>query len=307
MIKVLVLGGTGFVGSHVVRKLKDKGHQAFSLSRAKGVDVTNPAELAAAIKKTRPDAIINCAAHVGGIAYVSSHVGEVLRDNMAIATNMYEAVRTINPSIKIIQPLSNCSYPGDANTHYEPEWFSGPVHESIFGYGFSRKVYWALAHAYRQQYGIKTVNWLTPNGYGPGDHTDPTRTHALNGIIIRLMRAQAADDKEFTIWGTGKPTREWGYVEDVARILVHSVRHIDEQVYPVNFAQNKAYSIAKIASIGAKHLRYDVKFLFDTSKPDGAPFKVLDDRIFREKYKKFRFTPLDLGIKRTIAYYRKTL
>lgn len=307
MTKVLVLGGTGFVGSHVMRQLRAAGHQAVSTSRSQGTDATKYASLRKKLEAVRPAAIINCAAHVGGIPYVSSHAAQVLADNTAIAMNLYRAVLAVNPRIKVIQPLSNCSYPGEANTHYEPDWFAGPVHDSIFGYGFSRKIYWALAHAYRQQYGIRTVSWLTPNGYGPGDHTDPTRTHALNGILIRLIKAQRAGDREFVIWGSGKPTREWGYVEDVARMLVNSVTDVDEQVYPVNLAQNKAYSIAKIAAIGAKHLGYKVRFTFDTTKPDGAPFKVLDDRIFRSKYPKFRFTPLDTGIKATITYYKKTL
>jgi GDP-L-fucose synthase len=307
MSNVLVLGGTGFVGAHVLRQLSATGHRAISASRAQGTDATNYPALRRAIQDAQPAAIINCAAHVGGIPYVSSHTAEVLRDNTDIAMNLYRAVLEVNPTIKIIQPLSNCSYPGEANTHIEREWFAGPVHESIFGYGFSRKIYWALSHAYHQQYGISTINWLTPNGYGPGDHTDPTRTHALNGIIIRLIQAQRAGDHEFSIWGSGKPTREWGYVEDVARLLVHSVDHAESQIYPVNIAQNKAYSIAEIAEIGARHLGYRVQFTFDTTKPDGAPFKILDNSVFRSKYPTFSFTPLDQGIRTTIEYYKKAL
>ena len=210
----------------------------------------------------------------------------------------------ITTTTKIINPISNCSYPGDANTHYEPDWEKGAVHESVLAYASTRRLIYALARCYTNQYQIHSVNWFVANAYGPGDNIDPNKVHALNGIIIRLLKAQANNEKTFEIWGSGKPTREWVYIEDVAKMLVDSL-NMEDQIYPINVAQNKAYSITEIAQIVAKILKYDVRFVFNTKYPDGAPFKVLDDRQFQEKFPSFSFTPLDYGINKTIEYYKK--
>jgi len=307
MKKILVLGGTGFLGKHVVTQLKERKDCAVeSFSRREGVDITDFTRFAEALTRAKPDVIINCAAHVGSVHYVTTYAGDVARDNVRLIANMYDGVRAVCPKAKIINPLSNCSYPGEANTHYEPDWQNGPVHDSVLAYGSTRRTMHVFAESYRKQYGIKSVNWLVANAYGPGDYTDPNKVHALNGILIRLIQAQKKGDATFEIWGSGKPLREWVYIEDVARILVHSLE-IDEQTYPINLAQNKAYSITEIAELGKEALGYDVTLTYNIAKADGAPIKILDDRIFRKSYPNFQFTPLSRGISNTIAYYRTVL
>lgn len=302
----MVLGGFGFVGTHVVKAVQRRGHMVVALSRRNGVDITNIRSFAARLRKESPEAIINCAAHVGSVHYAMKYSADMIRDNMHIVTGLYESVRLAGVQIKIINPISNCSYPGAADTHYEPQWQDGPVHDSVLAYASTRRMIHAFATCYRDQCGIKSVNWLIANSYGPGDYTDPNKVHALNGILIRLIRAQQNKDATFEIWGTGKPTREWAYVEDVAGILADSLE-LEEQLYPLNFAQNTAYSIAEIAAIGAKILRYPVRLTFNTTYPDGAMHKILDDRQFRAKYPDFVFTPLKKGIQHTIDYYKKIL
>lgn len=306
MEKITVLGGTGFLGKHVMRLLKNKGYDPLSLSLREGTDIRELGLLIRKLKDAPPDIIINCAAHVGSVHYVTARAAEVIDDNMRIVLNTYKAAREACPGAKIINPISNCSYPGEANTHYEPDWEKGAVHDSVLAYGSVRRMIYAVAESYHKQYGTKTVNWLIANAYGPGDYDDPNKVHALDGIILRLMKAQKAGEKTFEIWGTGKPVREWVYIEDVANILVGSI-NMDSQIYPVNFAQNKAYSIAEIAAIAAGILGYAVQFTFNTKYPDGAPFKILDDRQFRAKHPDFRFTPLEEGIKNTIAYYKTVI
>lgn len=307
-MKVLVLGGTGFLGQHVIKALRKRPDvDIFSASRREGTDLRSADQFKTKLKEVMPDAIINCAAHVAGMQYVRLHAADMVHDNVQMELNLYHGVATVCPTAKVISPMSNCSYPGDANIHTESEWQNGPVHATVIGYGTTKRTQYALAEAYHRQYGIRSVNWLVPNGYGPGDHTDPERVHALNGILIRLINAQKRGDTQFEIWGTGTPTREWGYIEDVARILVHSLDNIDEQVYPINFAQNKAYSITEIATMGAKALNYDVALTFNTQYPDGAPTKILDDKRFREKHPSFQFTPLEIGVQNTIEYYKSVL
>lgn len=307
MKKVLVLGGTGFLGSHVMRKLeKENSIESMSISRREGTDIFDIESFTVKMKVFGPDVVINCAAHVGSVQYAIANAGEMIKENLQLAINIYDVLNKAAPNATIINPLSNCSYPGEANTHYEPEWQDGPVHDSVLAYGSVKRIQYAIAESYRKQYGTKSINWLIANAYGPGDYTDPNKVHALNGILIRLIQAQKNNDKEFVIWGTGKPLREWVYIEDVAEILAKSLS-IEEQTYPLNLAQNKAYSITEIAKLGAEALNYDVKLKYDTTKADGAPIKILDNRIFRESYPDFTFTPLSDGINATIEYYKKVL
>lgn len=304
--KIIVLGGFGFLGSHVVNELNKKKYDVTILSKRNGYDILDFPKFASKLQAEKPYAIINCAAHVGSVHYAIQYAGDMIRDNMQIITNIYEAVKLASPESKIINPISNCSYPGDANTHYEPDWEKGAVHDSVLAYASTRRMIYAFSECYKKQYKIKSINWLIANSFGPGDYTDPNKVHALNGILIRLIKAQKNKDATFEIWGTGKPIREWAYIEDVAKIMVKSI-DINEQIHPLNFAQNKAYSIKEIAEIGADILNYKVQFTFNTKFPDGALFKILDDRQFRKMYPDWKFTQLEMGIKNTIAYYKKKI
>jgi GDP-L-fucose synthase len=304
--KILVLGGTGFLGGHVVAALEEQGHAATVASRRTGCDLMDLVSFERTLAGVRPDAIINCAAHVGSVHYAIQHAAEMIHDNTLMVINLYRGAQRIVPSAKIVNPISNCSYPGEANVHCEPDWMNGPVHDTVLSYGMPRRMIYAISESYRKQYNTHTINWLIANAYGPGDYLDPNKVHALNGIIIRLMKAQKAGDKTFEIWGSGKPTREWVYIGDAARMLAHSI-DLPDQVYPLNLAQNQAYSITEIARIAADILHYNPEFTFNTRMADGAPFKRLDDRQFRAKYPDFQFTPIADGIRETVAYYQQQL
>lgn len=306
MAKVVVLGGSGFLGAHVVRLAREAGYDVRSLSRREGCDASDAESLMSALRTAEPDAVINCAAHVGSLHYVSRHAADVVGDNIQLILSLYRAVEQACPRATVINPISNCSYPGDADIHYEPDWLAGPVHDSVLAYGNPRRMIYVVAECYHRQYSVSSVNWLIANAYGPGDYTDPDKVHALNGIIIRLIQAQREGRKTFEIWGSGRPIREWCYVEDAARILVDSACR-GPQVYPLNLAQNKGHSISEIARKAAELMGYEVEFAFNRAYADGAPTKVLDDRLFRAAYPDFQFTPLDEGIRKTIAYYRKTI
>lgn len=305
MEKILVLGGTGFLGKQVIKQLSGEKYKLLSVSRKEGIDLKNLGQFVNTLTTFRPDVIINCAAHVGSVHYAIQYAGEMIYDNMLIELNLYKAVQTACPKAKIVNPISNCTYPGDADIHFEPDWQMGAVHDSVLPYASARRMVYALAESFRKQYNIKSVNWLIANAYGPGDYSDPNKVHALNGIIIRLIKSKKEKNKTFEIWGSGTPLREWVYIEDVAKILCYSIDNIEEQVYPLNLAQKKAYSILEIAKIAAEALDYNVEFVVNTKYADGAPIKILDDKMFREKYPSFGFTPLNEGINNTINYYRK--
>ncbi|KKU21836.1 MAG: hypothetical protein UX31_C0011G0028 [Candidatus Nomurabacteria bacterium GW2011_GWA1_46_11] len=306
MKKVVVLGGTGFHGSHVVRIAKEKSYEVYSISRREGVDIRDYPKFAARLKEIQPDAIIDCAGHEGSVHYVNQHAAEVAHDTFQMALNIYRAVAEVCPQAVVINALGNCSYPGDATVAKESEWLSGPVHESVLSSGMEKRVKYVIAAAYHKQLGVKSVNWIMSNCYGPGAGTDPNKLHAMNGIIIRLIEARKKGDKQFSIWGTGTPIREWVYIGDAANMLVESVE-MKEQIYPINFAQKKGYAIKEIAALAARELDYPVEFIFDITKADGAPIKILDDAEFRKYYPGFKFTPIETGIKETIRYYKKIL
>jgi GDP-L-fucose synthase len=305
-MNVLVLGGRGFVGQHVMSLLQDSFHNVTTLSRRDGLDMTEVSSVHKHLSQQKPDVIINCAAHGGSVHYISTYAADVIGDNLQIILNLYRVAKEICPQAKIINPISNCSYPGDANIQIESQYWNGPVHKSVWSYGNSRRMIAVISECYSMQYGIKTVNFLVANCYGPGDYTDPNKTHALNGMIIRMLQAKQKRAPGFEIWGTGKPKREWVYVKDLARMLVDAI-NIENQLAPINLAQNKAYSIAETAEVIKESIRYEGKLFYNTDYQDGAPRKQLDDTLFRSKFPSFRFTDIETGIQETVAYYENVL
>lgn len=306
-MKVLILGGHGFIGKHVVKLLEHSQHEILALSRRDGFNMTEYAEVKNKFIEVVPDVIINCAAHVGSLHYVTNYSADVVDDNMQMTLNLYRSVKEVCPQAKIINPISNCSYPGNANIQTESEYWEGPVHKSVWSFANPKRMIFVISECYEMQYKIRSANYLVPNAYGPEDHIDPNKTHALNGMIIRMLQAKWESHPEFEIWGSGKPTREWINGVDLAKMLVDSVENEDSQIDPINVAQNKAYSIRETAEMIKELSGYPGKLVFNTSYQDGDPTKVLDDKLFRSKYPNFNFTPIFDGIRETIRYYEQVL
>ncbi len=306
-LKILILGGHGFVGKNLTSALSESGHEIISVSRADGVDIKNYKELENYLSKIKPDIIFNCAAHVGSLHYVTTYAADVINDNIQMSLNLYKAVAVVCPTAKIINPLSNCSYPGNSNIQIESEWWNGEVHDSVFSYGNAKRILYVIAKCYEKQHKIKSVNFLVPNTFGPGDSTDPNKTHALNGMIIRMIEAQKRGDTEFEIWGTGSPIREWAYIDDVVKIMKKGIDTEENLINPINLAQNKGYTIKESAKFIAEAIDYKGKLVFNTEKPDGAPVKILDDKKFRQLFPDFIFFDHKEGIANTVNYYKLML
>lgn len=306
-MKVLILGGSGFIGKNLFNKLKDSEHEIFSFSRSNGLDLTNLEQTKEIFKKIKPDAIINCAAHVGGLHYIANFPATVVDDNLRMSLNIYQATTECCPDARIINPLSNCSYPGDVNFYSEPDWWKGAVHGSVFSYGNSKRFIYVLAHCYKIQYNIRTINFIVPNTFGPGDNIDPNRCHAVNGMMIRMLKATKDNDSEFEIWGTGSPVREWAYVDDVVNFLIKGLTIDTGLTYPVNIAQNKGYSIKESAELIAEAIGYKGKLFFNAKYQDGASMKIMDDTNFRLLFPDYQFFNHKEGIKKTIEYYKEIL
>lgn len=305
MKNILILGGSGFMGKNLNEVFKNTTYNIFNESRTTGCDITNLNQLIDTINQIRPDIIINAAAHVGSIAYVTNYAGDVVRDNSLMYLNLYEAIRQTNSNIIVINPISNCSYPGIIDIQNEQDWWNGQIHKSVESYGMPKKLGFIISECYKRQFGIQTINLIIPNAYGPYDYTDENRTHAMNGIIMRMLKAKSNNENEFVIWGTGSPIREWIYMLDVAKIIKYIV---DNEMFnclpnPINLGQQHGTSIIETVNMIKTILGYDVDIITDLTKQDGAPIKILGNANFKKHFTDFQFTDYETGIQHTINYY----
>ena len=177
----------------------------------------------------------------------------------------------------MINPLANCSYPGKVGLQHEELWWDGETHSSVESYGITKKVGYVLSECYRKQYGIRTINLIMPNAYGPLDYTDEERTHAMNGIIMRMIKAVRAGETDFLVWGSGKPVREWIYIEDAARIMKEIIdKNLYELPNPLNLGQEFGLSINDSVNEIKKILNAKIKIINDDKMLDGAPIKIVE-------------------------------
>ena len=308
MKKILILGGFGFLGKNINEIFKNSEYEIFNESRRTGCDLLNFDNLKNKIESIRPNCIINAAAHVGSMDYVAKNCADVCHDNSLMYINLYRAVKEVDNNILIINPISNCSYPGIIDVQNEENWWDGVIHESVESYGNPKKLGYILSETYKKQFGIKTINLILANAYGPLDYTDVNKTHALNGLIIRMIESKRRGDKEFVVWGTGTPIREWLYMEDAARLIKEI---LDGEKYdlpnPLNFGKQHGVSIIDSVNTIKTLMNYDVEIVHDLTKQDGAPIKVLGNKKFDETFKDFVFTDYIKGIEKTIEYYGRTI
>jgi GDP-L-fucose synthase len=304
-MKVVLLGATGFAGRNVAELLREKGVEPIETSLHLGLDLRDVAASTAFLKKHRPDFIVNCAAHVGSLNYVTELAATVISDNALMILSMYEAVAKACPRAIVVNPIANCAYPAQANTFREDEWWDGHLHRSVLSYGSSRRFLWTVGESYQMQYAVRSIHLLTPNMYGPYDSTDPNKAHALNALISKFVKAEKINQPELPIWGTGVAVREWLYARDFARLIWEVLLLPDRPglQQPLNLAQNDGLSVKELVNIIQRKFDYKGHLVWDASKPDGAPKKVMDDTLFKQAFPDFQFTDSTTGIAKTIAYY----
>ena len=304
--RVAILGGTGFAGRNVREVLEAAGVTVAAFSRTTGCDLFDLPTVWAKLDAFRPSHIVNCAAHVGSVNYVSDFAADVVDRNMRMLLNIYKIAEQMRETI-VINPIANCAYPGILDTYEESQFWAGPIHPSVLSYGSTRRMIEVLSKCYRVQYGVRSANIIVPNMYGPFDSTNPNKTHALNALVIRVVTAVKSGASEIEVWGTGKPIREWLYVKDFARV-VHELLSTSEDFHsPVNIAQNHGLSVDELVSIICAELGYAGRVVKNLKYPDGSPKKVMNDALFRKKFPEFRFTAFPVGLAETIGYYQSIL
>jgi GDP-L-fucose synthase len=305
-IRVAVLGGTGFVGRNIRSLLEMKGIIVGSFSRITGCDLLDLPTAWAKLDQFRPHYIVNCAALVGSVNYVTDFSADVVDVNMRIILNVYKIAQQMR-EVVIINPIANCVYPGVMDAYEENQIWNGPLHPSVISYGSTRRMMIVLAKCFFAQYGVRSINLIVPNVYGPFDSTNPNKTHALNALAIKFVNASKKREDEIEVWGTGKPIREWLFVRDFAEVVRRVVEGQIDLPEPINIAQNKGYSVVEIVDSISRLVGYRGHITYNTRYQDGSPKKVMNDTYFRQKFPDFKFTEFTEGLKETIKYYQEIL
>jgi len=300
-MKVAVAGGFGFLGSNVVQRLINCGYEVIPFSRRNGIDITLFNQVDEFLLNTKPDVVINCAAHVGGIAYNALYPVQVYEDNILIGFNLVKACYN-NSVRKLVNIMPNCTYPGVADIYRESEWWNGEMHDTVLTYGMPRKAVWVQCWSYKLKYSFNSIHIVLPNLYGPRDHFDPIRSHALGALVKKIVEAKRKNESTVTIWGTGNPIREWGYVEDAAEGITLAMEKYND-IEIMNLGEGRGYTIKEIAYMIKEAVDWKGEFVFDTSRPDGAPKKILAVGKMKETINWEPKILIKEGIRETVRWY----
>ena len=272
--RVYVAGHHGMVGSALVRRLKSEACEILTADHAK-LDLTKPEEVERWIDSAKPDAVIMSAAKVGGIAFNNTYPVDFLADNLAIALNVIRASYATGVK-KLLFLGSSCIYPRLApQPMSEDMLLTGPLEPTNQWYAVAKIAGIKLVEAYRRQYGADFISVMPTNLYGPGDNYHPEHSHAPAALIRRSHEAKLAGAPTLTVWGTGRPRREFLAVDDLADACIFVMKNYSADGF-LNVGTGEDITIADFARLVAEVVGYSGQLVFDTSRPDGAPQKLLD-------------------------------
>jgi GDP-L-fucose synthase len=273
--RVFVAGHRGLVGSAIVRQLTSQGHQNLILRTRADVDLRHSDSVDAFFAKERPEYVFLAAAKVGGILANSTYPADFIRDNLAIQNNVVDAAFR-NGAAKLQFLGSSCIYPKMAPQPLKEEYLlTGPLEPTNEWYAIAKIAGIKLCEAYRQQYGFNAISLMPTNLYGPGDNFDLQTSHVLPALIRKFHEAKVTGASEVTLWGTGTPKREFLHVDDLASAAVFLMQDYDGSLF-LNVGVGDDISIADLARLVAALVEYPGKWVFDASKPDGTPRKLMD-------------------------------
>jgi len=297
---VLVTGGHGFLGTHLVRKLKRLSPKRIITSKSSENDLRKYEECLRVSKNS--DIVIHLAANVGGIGYNRDNPAELFDDNILMSVNMMRAAR-VNGVKKYLALGTICAYPKFTPVPFnEKDLWMGYPEETNAPYGLAKKMQLVQAQAYRQEYIFNAIFLLPVNLYGPGDNFNPKSSHVIPALIKKFVEAKEKRKKEVVVWGSGKPTREFLYVEDAAKGIILAVEKYNKED-PVNLGAGFEISIRNLAELIKKLTRFEGKIIWDSSKPDGQPRRMLDVSKARKEFGFSAETKFEEGLKETIKWY----
>jgi GDP-L-fucose synthase len=302
--RVVVTGGAGFLGSFVVEKLHERGCEEVFIPRLNEYDLRQIEAVRKLLGDAKPDIVIHLAARVGGIGANRAHPAEFFYDNLMMGVQlMHESWQA---SIKKFVAVGTvCAYPKFTPVPFrEDDLWNGYPEETNAPYGLAKKMLLVQAQTYRQQYNFNAIYLLPVNLYGQRDNFDLESSHVIPALIRKCIEAAKRGDKRIVVWGTGKPTREFLYVEDAAEGILLAAERYDGSE-PVNLGSGMEISIYNLVHLIAKLTGFNGEIVWDNTKPDGQPRRCLDtgraERLFGFRAK----TSFEDGLRRTIEWYRK--
>ena len=300
--KVVVTGGSGFLGRVVVRKLVDLGARV-TAPRRKEFDLTDRAAAESLFAKHRPDLCVHLAAQVGGIGFNQERPADLYLNNLLMGTNVIEAARATDVA-KLVLVGTVCSYPKTPPVPFREEFlWDGYPEETNAPYGIAKRAMLVHAQVNRAQFGQRSIFLIPTNLYGPGDKFHPSVSHVIPALIKKMVEAVERGDDKVDVWGTGTASREYLYVEDAADGIVLAAAHYD-QAAPVNLGIDHEITIRETAETIARLVGFNGVLRWDPTKPDGQPRRRVDASKAETLFG-FRATMnFEEGLRRTIEWYR---
>ncbi len=302
-MKIVITGGAGFLGSFVVEKLKDRGCKKIFIPRSKDYNLIENEHIKKLYGDAKPDIVIHLAAVVGGIGANRENPGRFFYENLMMGVQLMEQARLAGIE-KFIAVGTICSYPKFTPIPFkEEDLWNGYPEETNAPYGIAKKALLVQAQAYRQQYGLNSIYLLPVNLYGPSDNFDPGSSHVIPALIKKCFDAIKNNENEIVVWGTGKATREFLYVEDCAEGIVLATERYNKPD-PVNLGAGFEISIKELAELIVELTGFKGKINWDITKPDGQPRRCLDTTKAEKEFGFKAKTKFDEGLKRTIQWYK---
>jgi GDP-L-fucose synthase len=304
--RILVTGGSGFLGSHVVEELERHGipRSHVVIPRSVDYDLVREDSVTRLFRDTRPDVVVHLAAVVGGIGANSARPGEFFYKNLMMGVQLMEQAR-LSGVRRFMTVGTVCSYPKNTPVPFrEDDLWNGYPEETNAPYGIAKKALLVQGQAYRRQYGFPAIHLLVVNLYGPRDDFDPATSHVIPALVKKCVEAREEGLDRIIVWGDGSPTREFLYVKDAARGIVLALeRYADEE--PANLGSGTEISIRELVAKIATLTGFDGRIEWDTSQPNGQPRRCLDTSRAKERFGFVASTGLDEGLAETVRWYEK--
>jgi GDP-L-fucose synthase len=304
--RIVVTGGAGFLGSHLLKRLLDAGCRNVFVPISSEYNLTDIAAIDRLFVEHRPEILIHAAAVVGGIGANRANPGRFFYENAIMGIQLIEAARRYAVE-KVVVLGTICAYPKFTPVPFhEKALWDGYPEETNAPYGLAKKMMLVQCQAYREQYGMNGIFLLPVNLYGPHDNFDPESSHVIPALIRKCVEAVKGGRKEIVLWGDGSPTREFLYVEDAAEGIYLATVHYDKSE-PVNLGSGMEISISDLTTTIGEMTGFMGQIVWDTSKPNGQPRRCLDVTRAEQEFKFRAATPFDVGLRKTIDWYLNSI
>lgn len=302
--RIVVTGGNGFLGRHVMTALAARGYHRAVTFRSRDYDLTDEAGVRRMLVDLRPEAILHMAAVVGGIGANRKFPGTYFFKNLMMGSLLMEHARRAGVG-RFLSVGTICSYPKHTPVPFrEAELWNGYPEETNAPYGLAKKMLLVQSQAYAQEFGFDASNVMLVNLYGPGDNFDPETSHVVPALIRKCLEAAESGAESIEVWGTGKATREFLYVEDAAEAIVLAAEKL-EGAEPVNLGSGREVSIQDLVGMIAKATGFRGSIRWDATKPDGQPRRQLDTTRAQSLLGWSAGTSFEDGLARTVEWYRE--